>query len=271
MLVLLSPSKTQNFDDPIPVAAFSQPRLLEESAMLIKQLSALSISEISALMQVSEKIATLNHARYHTFSTPFTEQNARPAVFAFRGDVYDGLNAPSFNVQSLEFAQAHLRIVSGLYGLLRPLDLIQPYRLEMKTKLKNSRGKDLYAFWGNRVTELIKEDLAGMRNPAIINLASQEYANAVNFKALNVPVITPQFKEKQASGYKIIGLLAKKARGRMAHYICSQHIDNEEAIRFFSEDGYRLNVSLSTPLMPVYTRSSKKSAIAKSGQSRPPA
>ena len=246
MLILLSPAKTQDFVTPPPVKQHTQPRLLRESGSLSLNCES-SPRKISELMGVSEKIAALNHERYRSFHPPFTLQNARQAVFAFKGDVYTGLEAQTMDKSALSFAQAHVRILSGLYGVLRPLDLIQPYRLEMKTRLPSPRGRDLYKFWGSQLTDLLRKDLAAMELKLVVNLASEEYAKAVNLNALDVPVITPQFKEKQATGYKMIGLFAKQARGRMARYICDHHTPDGDALRFFAEDGYRLNIALSNP------------------------
>lgn len=254
MLILLSPSKAQDFEAPASTRVFSEPALLDQSKILLKELQKLSAKQIATLMGVSGKIATLNHKRYRKFSTPFTPQNAKQAAFAFEGDVYQGLDAASLDEVTLSFAQSHIRILSGFYGVLRPLDLIQPYRLEMKIRLKNPRGKDLYAFWGDRIARELAHELEAGESSIVVNLASDEYFKAVDVKALNAKIITPQFKEKKGSGYKMIGLLAKKARGEMARYIVQQRITHPEALQFFAEDGYRLNVALSKPETPVYTR-----------------
>jgi cytoplasmic iron level regulating protein YaaA (DUF328/UPF0246 family) len=254
MLILLSPSKTQDFINPTPFADYTQPALLEESKLLMKELKKFSEEEISGLMHISGKLATLNYERYQHFKTPFTPANSKQAVFAFQGDVYDGLNVTALGEDALYFLQEHVRILSGLYGALRPLDLIQAYRLEMGTSLKNIRGRDLYAFWGDKITDSINTQLQAINSDIVINLASEEYFKAINVKKLNARLITPQFKEKRLSGYKMIGLFAKKARGHMAHYIAHRQIEEPEALRFFAEDGYRLNVTLSTAKSPVYTR-----------------
>jgi cytoplasmic iron level regulating protein YaaA (DUF328/UPF0246 family) len=254
MLVLLSPSKTQDFDAAAPRHAFTQPALLNESQALIRELRKLEVPQIAGLMGISRKLAELNRDRYHHFRTPFTPGNARQAVFAFKGDVYEGLDAGSLDEAAIGFAQAHIRILSGLYGVLRPLDLIQPYRLEMRIRLKNRHGADLYAFWGDRLTRLIAQELATHDSKVIVNLASQEYFKAIHAETLSAELITPTFKEKKSGGYRMIGLLAKKARGLMARYIVRQHITHPEALQFFAEDGYRFNVALSKPGSPVYTR-----------------
>jgi cytoplasmic iron level regulating protein YaaA (DUF328/UPF0246 family) len=254
MLVLLSPSKAQDFDAAPPTRHFSTPVLLEQSQLLVKELRKLEPRDIRKLMGISEKLATLNHERYKKFRTPFTLSNARQAAFAFKGDAYIGLKAESFDEPTLEFAQAHIRILSGLYGLLKPLDLIQPYRLEMHIKLKNPRGADLYNFWGNSITEELGRELAGHESRVVINLASEEYFKAIHPKELDARLITPQFREKKTGGYRTIGFVAKKARGSMARYIAENRITHPEALQFFAEDGYRLNVGLSRPDNPVYTR-----------------
>lgn len=254
MLVLLSPSKTQDFDSAAPTRAHTQPLLLNESQTLIKALQKLSVKDITKLMDISEKLGKLNHNRYQDFHTPFTLKNAKQAMFAFKGDVYDGLDAENFDEETIHFAQSHIRILSGLYGILKPLDLIQPYRLEMRIKLKNPRGGDLYHFWGDRITHTLAHELAAHESRVVINLASEEYFKAVDTKSLNATLITPQFKEKRASGYKMIALYAKQARGLMANYIAKRRITHSEALHFFAEDGYRLNVALSRPTAPVYTR-----------------
>ncbi len=254
MLILLSPSKTQDFDTAAPVAQHSDAPLLKESLILAKELRKLSAQNISKLMEVSDKIAALNHERFQQFSTPFTPANAKQAAFAFKGDVYDGLDVETLNAKALAFAQNHIRILSGLYGVLRPLDLIQPYRLEMKTKLKNPRGKDLYHFWENRITDALNNDLKTQKNPVIINLASEEYFKAVKPTLLKASLITPQFKEKKGSTYQMIGLFAKRARGMMARYIATQRIASPEALLAFAEDGYTFNEKLSEATKPVFTR-----------------
>ncbi len=254
MLILLSPSKTQDFDSVAPTPIHTEPDLLKESELLMKVLGKLTKAEIKKTMGISDTLATLNAKRFKHFETPFTPKNAKQAIFAFQGDVYDGFDVQSLDTKALAFAQAHIRIISGLYGILRPLDLIQPYRLEMKTKLKNPRGADLYAFWGDKLTETLNEHLKELEPKVIINLASEEYAAAIDPKKLEGKFITPQFREKKGSAYKMIGLLAKKARGRMARYIAMRSITVPDALQFFSEDGYRLNVSLSRPENPVYAR-----------------
>lgn len=254
MIVLLSPSKTQDFESPAPKAKHSTPDLLQESEVLINALRKLSAKKIGTLMDVSEKIATLNHARYAAFTTPFTSANARQAAFAFKGDVYDGLMAETLPPKALTFAQDHLRILSGLYGVLRPLDLIQPYRLEMSIKLKNPRGADLYRFWGDRLSKLLNESVEEVKASAVVNLASEEYAKAVHAPKLIAPVITPQFKEKKGNAYQVIGLFAKKARGAMARNIMMNGLTDPSDLKHHAPEGYRYNAALSTDVNPVFTR-----------------
>lgn len=254
MLVLLSPSKTQEFETAPPVRGHTQPVWLGESELIMRELRKLSRPAIGELMEVSEKIAALNYGRYKSFSTPFTPANAKPAAFAFQGDVYDGLEAEKLDKAALAFAQTHLRILSGLYGVLRPLDLIQPYRLEMKIRLKNPRGKDLYAFWGSRITDALAADVKAGKARAVVNCASEEYFKAVKPAALGAALITPQFKEKKGKDYKMVALFAKRARGAMAKYICENQLVNPDDLQGFDADGYRFNPSLSTAGKPVFTR-----------------
>lgn len=254
MIVLLSPSKTLDMKTSAPTAEYTIPALLDESELLIEALRKLKPKDISKLMTVSDSIASLNAKRFKAFTTPFTPDNAKQAMFAFKGDVYTGLDAKSLSPEAVEFAQKNIRILSGLYGLLRPLDLMQAYRLEMKTRLHNPRGKDLYHFWDSRITDQINIALEETGSRTVINLASEEYFKAVQQKPLNANIITPQFKEKKKKGYVMIGLFAKKARGMMARYIAAHNITNPETLHFFAEDGYRWNASLSKRNIPVFTR-----------------
>ncbi len=225
MLILLSPSKTLDFDSPWKTPEATQPVFLKDSEALIKTMRGYSEEEIARLMEISPKLAKLNHERYRAFKTPFTEDNSRPALTAFRGDVYEGLDAPTLKPADLKYAQMHLRILSGLYGLLRPLDLIQPYRLEMGISVPTKKGKNLYEYWGGKLTARIEEEAAasGGEN-CVINLASQEYFSAIKPKKLTCPVITPVFKDYNRGSYRVIGLLAKRARGMMARHIITQRL-----------------------------------------------
>lgn len=243
MKILLSPSKTLDFDTDAKFLNSTQPQFLPDSEELVKVMKGYSADDIKNLMKVSDKIAQLNFDRYQNFKTPFSNDNAKPCIFAFRGDVYDGLRAEEFEREDIEFAQEHLRILSGLYGLLKPMDLMQAYRLEMGTKLKNPRGKDLYAFWGDKITEEIGDDL-------VINLASNEYFKAVKPKNL----INVEFKENKDGQLKIIGLFAKKARGMMARYIIQNKITNPEDIKSFDHSGYEFREELSDGTNFVFAR-----------------
>lgn len=254
MIILLSPSKTLDMDSPAAKVKSTQPALLKESEKLISHARKMDIYDIASLMKVSEKLAKLNHERFANFTTPFTDANAKPCGFAFKGDVYDGMDFESFSPQDREFAQTHLRILSGLYGLLRPLDLMQAYRLEMGIKLANERGKNLYEFWGDRITNEINKAAAESKSECVVNLASNEYFSAVKPKALNAPIITPQFKESKNGTYKVIGIMAKKARGRMAAWIIQNRITSPVAIQAYNQDDYRYNAALSSPESYIFTR-----------------
>lgn len=254
MLVVLSPSKTLDPEACADAEICTQPDYLKESRQLVRCLRELSPDDIAELMRVSMKIANLNFDRYHRWKTPFTSDNARPAALTFKGDVYTGLGAGDFTRQDLNFAQKHLRILSGLYGLLRPLDLIQPYRLEMGTRLGTSRGDNLYQFWGNRITEGLREALSGQKGPVLVNLASQEYFKAVRPEGLDVPVITPVFKERKGRQYRVIGLFAKKARGMMTRHIIKKRLTKVDAIAGFTDGGYRYSPEMSTETEWVFAR-----------------
>lgn len=238
MLTILSPSKTQDFSSNGLPDLHSQPALLQQSEVLVKELQKQSAGDISKLMEVSDKIADLNWERFQQFSTPFSPENAKQALFAFKGDVYTGIDIENYRQEDLVFAQNHLRILSGLYGLLRPLDLIQPYRLEMKIKLPNPRGKNLYTFWGNRLTEALNEALAEQENEVLVNLASNEYFKAINKKELKAGIVTPVFKEFKNGKYSTIAIFAKKARGLMTDFIIKNKIDQPEKLKTFHQEGY---------------------------------
>jgi uncharacterized protein len=259
MLIVISPAKTLDFETPASSKKNTTPDFLDDSAELINQLRQLAPDKIGDLMSISPKLATLNSNRYHQWSLPFKLDNAKQSVLAFKGDVYTGLDAESFNSDELTFAQDHLRILSGLYGILRPLDLIQAYRLEMGTQLNNSRGKDLYAFWGDIITESINQILKKQPNSALINLASNEYFNSIKIDKLNANVITPIFKDQKNGAYKIISFFAKKARGLMSRYIIQHKLTNPEDIKGFNLAGYSFNASASSKDKWVFTRDNSKS------------
>jgi cytoplasmic iron level regulating protein YaaA (DUF328/UPF0246 family) len=254
MILVLSPSKTLDSESAPKIQSTAQPEMLSASEELVATLRKMKEADIAKLMEISPKLAHLNYERFQSFQTPFTAKNARPALFAFRGDVYDGLDADSLSEKDVAFAQEHLRILSGLYGLLKPLDLMQPYRLEMGTGLKHKAHKNLYSFWGSRISDAINTAQKNEKQNILINLASEEYFKAVDVKALYAKIVTPVFKEKKGKDYKIVGLFAKKARGVMARYIIQNQILSPEKIKTFDGDGYRYQTSLSNESVFVFTR-----------------
>jgi cytoplasmic iron level regulating protein YaaA (DUF328/UPF0246 family) len=254
MLIVLSPAKTLDYDTPPTTELHSKPDFLRHSAELIETLKPLSPAQVANLMGVSDALAALNVGRYASWSPKFTTKNAKQAVLAFNGDVYEGLDAPSLSKKQLDYAQSHIRILSGLYGVLRPLDLMQAYRLEMGTRLANPRGKDLYAFWGELVTEALNEVLAQQKSKALINLASEEYFKVVKPKLLNAPIITPVFEDWKNGKYKIISFFAKRARGLMARYAALNGINKAEKLKDFDSDGYAFDERASTEDCWVFRR-----------------
>lgn len=241
MFIVLSPAKTLDYESALPAVASSLPRLLPQSEALMSRLQTLGPVELASLMKVSDAIARLNVARNTAWKSEFNRDNARPAIFAFRGDVYTGLEIERFKGADLREAQKRLRILSGLYGLLKPLDLMQPYRLEMGTALSNPAGRDLYAFWGNTITELLQQDMDEAGVKVLVNLASQEYFKAVKASTLKARVITPVFEDEKNGKYKVISFYAKKARGRMAAWILQNKVRTPEALTEYQEDGYRFS------------------------------
>ena len=238
MLTVLSPAKTLDYETAPITQSATLPRFMDQSALLVEDARGLNPDDIRALMGVSEQIAHLNHERFMNWQSESTSDNAKQAVLAFKGDVYTGLQAETLSEDDLDFAQTRLRILSGLYGLLRPLDLMQPYRLEMGLKFTNQRGKNLYEFWGEQLTDTLNADLVSAKTGVLINLASNEYFKAVRPKLLNADIITPQFKDLKNGQYKMISFFAKKARGLMARYIIDNRITEPEALKSFSEAGY---------------------------------
>ncbi|MAJ53491.1 MAG: peroxide stress protein YaaA [Cellvibrionales bacterium TMED79] len=238
MLTVLSPAKTLDYETAPITQSATLPRFMDQSALLVEDARGLNPDDIRALMGVSEQIAHLNHERFMNWQSESTSDNAKQAVLAFKGDVYTGLQAETLSEDDLDFAQTRLRILSGLYGLLRPLDLMQPYRLEMGLKFTNQRGKNLYEFWGEQLTDTLNADLVSAKTEVLINLASNEYFKAVKPKLLNADIITPQFKDLKNGQYKMISFFAKKARGLMARYIIDNRITEPEALKSFSEAGY---------------------------------
>lgn len=249
MLAVISPSKTQNFD-PTGVDVFTQTRQMAQSGVLVAILKQKNQAEIATLMSISAKLATLNYDRFQTFQTPFTLKNAKQALLAFKGDVYHGIDAPSLSQEDLDFAQQHLRMLSGLYGVVRPLDLIAPYRLEMGTKLANAKGKNLYQFWGDKISRVLNED----ESEVIINLASNEYFKGIDKTALNAKIINIAFKQLKNDQYKIIGIYAKRARGLMVRFMLKNRLTEPESLKAFKVDGYQFSASLSNELTWVFTR-----------------
>lgn len=245
MLIVISPAKTLDYATPPVTRTHTQPGFLKQSQQLIDRLRNYSALDLAELMKLSIKLAELNFERYHAWKPPFSPRNAKQAVLAMKGDVYTGLDAETLSEEDLAYAQDHLRILSGLYGLLRPLDLMQPYRLEMGTRLPNPQGKDLYAFWGDSITRALDKALARQGDGILINLASNEYFKAIRPKLLQGRIITPQFKEYKNGAYRTIGVYAKRARGLMSRYIIEQRLSDPEAIKAFHRDGYAYREELS--------------------------
>jgi len=254
MLTVLSPAKTLDYETPPTTKKATRPALLERSEQLVEDARRLSPDEIASLMGISEKLATLNHERFMNWGQPFDLANAKQSVLAFKGDVYTGLEAETMKLDDLDFAQRHLRILSGLYGVLRPLDLMQPYRLEMGLRFANSGGKNLYEFWGGDITARIDAQLKALKTDVLVNLASNEYFKAIQPEALDAEVITPVFKDLKNGRYRVISFFAKKARGRMARYIVDRRLEDVAGIKRFRRDGYRYDRAQSTAREWVFTR-----------------
>lgn len=254
MLIVLSPAKTLDLATPPVTVKSSLPDFISHSAELIEILRAHSPAEIGSLMQISDPLAALNVARYASWSTKFTPQNAKQAVLAFNGDVYEGLDAASMNAKQLDYTQSHIRILSGLYGVLRPLDLMQPYRLEMGTRLASARGRNLYAFWGSIVTDALNAQLDAQQSQALINLASEEYFKAVKPNLLSAPVITPIFEDWKNGKFKIISFYAKRARGLMARYAADRKVVHPEKLKEFDYEGYAFDEMTSSAGKWVFRR-----------------
>lgn len=250
MLIVISPAKKLDYTSSVKSPLFTQPELLDHSQELLQGLKSLAPQDVSSLMGLSDKLGTLNFERFQAWQTPFTSDNARPAVLAFKGDVYQGLDADSMSDDDLRWAQDHLRILSGLYGLLRPLDLMQAYRLEMGTKFANPRGTNLYQFWG----DIITTELNKTQTSVLINLASNEYFKSVHKKDLAARIITPVFMDKKNDSYKIISFYAKKARGLMSSYIIKNRITLADKIKNFDSAGYSYNAALSEGDQWVFVR-----------------
>ena len=254
MLALISPAKKLDYDTPPTTDKYTCPDFLDHSQELIDQLSQYAPHEIASLMKLSDKLSTLNAERYDSWHTPFTMDNAKQAVLAFKGDVYEGMDAINFDQDELDFAQKHLRMLSGLYGVLRPLDLMQAYRLEMGTRLQNARGKNLYEFWGSIVTDKINEELAEQGDNIVVNLASNEYFKVVKKNELHAELFTPIFKDYKNGKYKIISFYAKKARGMMCRYIIENKITDVDNLKDFDLGGYEYNEAMSSGRDWVFIR-----------------
>jgi cytoplasmic iron level regulating protein YaaA (DUF328/UPF0246 family) len=256
MLITLSPAKTLDFDKQKLTRKHSTPIFLDDSSELVDCLQEYSPRRLATLMDMSDKLAVLNHERFSTWNPSFTTANAKQAVLTFRGLAYEGLDADSYSAADFTTAQKSLRILSGLHGILRPLDLVQPYRLEMGTRLKTSRGKDLYEFWGTKITEVVNRDLARSKHPVLVNLASVEYFKSIKSEMLQGRIVTPTFKEQKNGDFKQVTFFAKKARGLMTSYIIQNQLEDVEDIKTFNLEGYRFNMALSDGDDWVFTRKS---------------
>ena len=254
MLILISPAKTLDYQSPLATTRYTQPALLEQSQQLIGVARKLSAPQIKALMGISDKLADLNATRFHDWHPDFTPDNARQAILAFKGDVYTGLQAETFSEADFDFAQKHLRMLSGLYGVLRPLDLMQPYRLEMGIRLENPRGKDLYQFWGEEITQTLNAALEAQGDDVVVNLASDEYFRSVKPKALKGQIIKPVFLDEKNGKFKVISFYAKKARGLMSRFIIENRLTKPEQLTGFNTEGYFFDPASSTHDELVFKR-----------------
>ncbi len=255
MLIILSPAKKLDYKTEVPVSVYTKPQFTEQSVQLIESLQNLSQKEVGNLMNLSDNLARLNKERFMEWDIPQKpDKNTRQAVFAFKGDVYQGWNPVERSEDSLQFAQGHVRILSGLYGVLRPLDLMKPYRLEMGTRFGVNGAKNLYEFWSDIITENLNKQLKEIGSGVLLNLASGEYAKAVNPDKLNADIISPEFKDYKNGKYKIVSFYAKKARGLMTQFITDNQITDPEQIKLFDKEGYYYNDELSEPGKPVFTR-----------------
>lgn len=254
MLIVISPAKSLDFKTEPTTQEYTFPEFLNESAKLVSKLQKMSAKKLSGLMNISADLGNLNFERYQTWHLPFTPENAKQAVLAFNGDVYTGLDAPTLSEEKLKLAQHKLRILSGLYGVLKPLDLMQPYRLEMGTKFGVGRSKDLYSFWGNKITKKVQEAINESGTKILVNLASNEYYKSIDPKKLDAEIVTPAFKDMKNGEYKMISFFAKKARGLMTRFILENNIENTVDLQAFDAEGYVFNPRMSKPEKPVFTR-----------------
>ena len=260
MIILMNSSKTLDFQQKAGISKYTFPELQKDADHLIKKLRKLSTSDFSKLLKTSEKLTQLNVERYANWQTQVKVSNAKQALLAFRGDIYSGMDVDHYKMKEFNFAQKHVRILSGLYGVLRPLDLIQPYRLEMATKLATGRGKNIYDYWGTRINEILKALLKQEKSGVLVNLCSQEYFKAVKSDLLEVKVITPAFKEFKDGTYRFVTLYAKKARGLMCNYIIRNHLNHLEDLKSFNVAGYRFNKKISSDTEWVFTRGESEPA-----------
>lgn len=254
MIAVISPAKKLNFNAESPIKAFTQCDFLDESKKLVDKAKDYTVDDIMKLMSVSENIANLTVQRFQDWKLPFDEQNAKQAALAFNGDTYTGLDAETFSQDDFNYSQEHLRILSGLYGLLRPLDLIQPYRLEMGTTMNNSKGKNLYEFWGTKISEQLNRDINNNKSKYIVNCASDEYFKVIDFPTLNVPVIKPIFKDLKNGVPKVISFFAKRARGMMSKYIIKNRVKSIDDLHGFNDNGYAFQPDQSENHELVYIR-----------------
>ena len=254
MLILLSPAKTIDFSVEPQTQKFTLPEFTEEAQKLVQLLRKFSSKQLQELMSINSKLADLNAKRFFDWHLPFSPANARQALLVFKGEVYTGLEAQHLSAEDIDFAQEHVRILSGLFGVLRPLDLIQPYRLEMGTRLKTPKGSDLYEFWGAKITKSIKKALADSGSNLLVNLASNEYFKSLDTKKLNAEIITPMFKDFHNGEYRFLTIYGKRARGMMTRFIIQNRISNPEDIKSFDDDGYIFNPALSKGNEWVFTR-----------------
>ena len=260
MIITLSPSKGQDFETATPSKLFTLPEQLDDSQLLINEAKKLDMESVRKLMSVSENISNLNVQRFQDWTLPFDEKNAKAALYAFKGDVYSGIQKDTYNDNDLEYAQDHLRILSGLYGALRPMDLIQPYRLEMKTKLANPRGDNLYQFWGERITEKLNESLQNQEEKTLVNLASNEYYKSVKPKLIDGNILNISFKEEKDGKSRILAVYAKKARGMMTDFILRNRIERAEDIKDFGTANYSFSKAESEDNHWVFSRPQPKPA-----------
>jgi hypothetical protein len=254
MLIVLSPAKTLDYQTPPVISDFTIPEFLNESEKLIGRLKTFSPKKLSNLMSISADLGELNFKRFQEWQLPFTPENAKQAIFAFNGDAYQGLKATTLSDENIKLAQSKLRILSGLYGVLRPLDLMQPYRLEMGTKLKYYKSKDLYTFWNPLITKKINEAISESGNKILVNLASNEYFKSIDKKKLKAEIVTPDFKEHKNGDYKMVSFFAKRARGLMSRFIIENNISDPNDLLAFDVEGYSFNSRLSKSGNPVFSR-----------------